>query len=177
MPEKKTKSLKLNLGCGDDIRQGYLNLDKEDLDLNVFPYRLNGNIIKDNSIDEILLYRVIDHLDEPLQVISELKRILKPDGILKIIVSHKSRSDAFSIAHKYQTNYNSLINICRKWGFNIIHSRIIFGKTYKIFEPIFNRLRKIYEFSFLQSLIPALEINIVLSKKTFENDRKKFNYL
>ena len=47
--------MKLNLGCGRDIREGYVNLDKAGLDgvdvvhdLNVFPYPF-----EDNEFDEI----------------------------------------------------------------------------------------------------------------------------
>ena len=156
--------MKLNLGCGKDIKEGYINLDLKDLDLNVFPYHYNNKKIKDDTVDEILFYRVIDHLNEPDLILLELKRILKPKGRLKLIVSHKSRSDAFNLRHKFQTNYNSLIEQFKQLGFKIIYSRIIFSRVYKIFEPIFNKFKKIYEFSFLESLIPAMEIKVILTK-------------
>lgn len=156
--------MKLNLGCKSDIRKGYFNLDKVDLDLNKFPYNIKGRILKSDIAEEILLYRVIDHLDNPEEVLIELKKILSPQGKLKIIVSHMSRSDAYNLRHKYQTNHNSLIYILEELGFRVVYSRIIFGKTYKIFEPLFNRYKKVYEFSFLHHLIPAIEIKVVCQK-------------
>lgn len=70
--------MKLNLGCGTDKRDGYVNVDRE-VDLNKFPYPW-----KDNTADEILLMGVLDFLDTPSAVIGECWRILKPNGKLVI---------------------------------------------------------------------------------------------
>lgn len=84
---------KLNLGCGEDKKPGYVNLDFHDHvspdvvhDLNVFPYPF-----EDNSFDEIICYHILEHLDKPFWVMRELHRILKPGGKLFIKVPHFSR--------------------------------------------------------------------------------------
>ena len=82
--------IKLNLGRGSDIKKGYINLDMNDLDLNKIPYNY-----EDNSIDEILLSHVLEHLDKPFDVVKECHRILKPHG--KLIV--KLPSDNYGICH------------------------------------------------------------------------------
>ena len=84
---------KLNLGCGNDYKEGYINIDwnkveKADVyqDLNNLPYPF-----EDNSFDEVYAQHILEHLDRPFAIIEELHRILKPNGLLHIKVPHCSR--------------------------------------------------------------------------------------
>lgn len=76
---------KLNLGCGKDIKKGYVNLDVVDYggnmihDINSFPYPF-----ADNTFDEIYASHILEHLDSFHKTVTELYRIAKPDA--KIIV-------------------------------------------------------------------------------------------
>lgn len=75
--------LKLHLGCGDIILDGYVNVDlynpKAELqcDIKKLPY-------EDNSVDEVLSCHVIEHFDfkEAFDVLREWYRVLKPDGYI-----------------------------------------------------------------------------------------------
>lgn len=73
--------MKLNLGCGNNYLKGYINVDRvpgiADLvyDLDEFPYPW-----PDNSVDEILMRHVLEHLQDIRKVMDELWRILKPGG-------------------------------------------------------------------------------------------------
>ncbi len=85
---------KLNLGCGQFPKDGYVNLDcsplaKADVlhDLNSFPYPF-----EENSFDLIEADHVLEHLAEPFEVMGELNRICKPGGIIHIRVPHFSRA-------------------------------------------------------------------------------------
>jgi GDP-D-mannose dehydratase len=60
----KKDTVKINLGCGKDIREGWINMDKIDTpnvniihNLNEFPYPFG-----DNSIDYILMSHILEHL-------------------------------------------------------------------------------------------------------------------
>ncbi len=84
---------KLNLGCGEDKKTGYINVDWSPLpnpdvvhDLNAIPYPF-----EDGSIDLIEAFHVLEHLDRPFVVMKEFHRILKVDGKLHIKVPHFSR--------------------------------------------------------------------------------------
>lgn len=68
---------KLNLGCGLKKLEGYINVDNRAecqpevvCDLNIFPYPF-----PDSYFSEILLDHVIEHLNDPLDVLQELYRI------------------------------------------------------------------------------------------------------
>jgi len=89
---------KLNLGCGQFPKKGYVNLDiypdaKADIfhDLNKFPYPF-----KDNSFSLIEADHVLEHLHNPLQVIKECHRILMQGGKLIIKAPHFSRGFSHS---------------------------------------------------------------------------------
>ena len=77
--------LKLNLGCGGDYIEGFVNIDlyadrvDARYDVEKLPYN-------DNSIDEIRAYHIIEHFDylKAHDVLHEWHRVLKPGGVLRI---------------------------------------------------------------------------------------------
>lgn len=84
---------KLNLGCGESKKEGYINLDWQSLvgpdvthNLNMFPYPF-----EDNYFDLIEASHVLEHLDRVFDVMRELHRLLKPGGKLIIRAPHFSR--------------------------------------------------------------------------------------
>ena len=94
--------IKLNLGSGSKILPGYTNIDKFDTynpdivhDLEKFPYPF-----KDNSVNEILLSHVLEHLGQNPDIfnniIKELYRICTPGTLITIIVPHPRHDDFIS---------------------------------------------------------------------------------
>jgi predicted SAM-dependent methyltransferase len=92
--------LKLNLGCGFDRREGWLNVDNFGecqpdrlLDLEQTPWDLPSD-----AFDEILLKHVLEHVGADFAtfaaVMRELHRVAAPDAIVEIHVPHV-RSDTF----------------------------------------------------------------------------------
>ncbi len=94
--------MKLNLGSGSKILEGYINVDKYNYykpdivhDLENFPYPFD-----DNSVDEILLSHVLEHIGQSpevfLKIIKEFYRICNNNSLIKIKVPHPRHDDFIS---------------------------------------------------------------------------------
>ncbi len=92
--------MRLNLGCGFDKRDGFLNVDAyeacapdEIVDLNTLPWPWD-----DDSVDEVLLRHVLEHLGAEvptfLGIMKELWRICRHGAVITITVPHP-RHDHF----------------------------------------------------------------------------------
>jgi len=83
IPERK--KIKLNLGCGNDLKPGYINIDRYNntgsvdmkCDLSAIPFL-------DNTIDEIYTSHVFEHipLNDVYSVLEEWERVLIPGGTI-----------------------------------------------------------------------------------------------
>jgi len=89
--------VRLNLGCGSQPEQDWVNLDAADIpgvdvvhDLDVFPWPF-----KDGEAEEIKAFDVYEHVDRPLEFMAECHRILSPGGQLYIHTSYWKNSDSF----------------------------------------------------------------------------------
>ena len=91
--------MKLNLGCGGDHLDGWVNADKYPeahpdvvLDLETFPWPF-----AEDSVDEVLLKHVLEHVgrdsDTFLAIIKELYRICKDGAQVRVIVPHPRHLD------------------------------------------------------------------------------------
>lgn len=107
----KRKKVIVNLGCGTTRIPNSIGVDVVKIkgfvdkvhDLNKTPYPF-----RPNSIDEIHMYHVLEHLHDPLQKVEEIHRILKPGGIFNLRVPHFSSMGAFSdITHVRPFGYTS----------------------------------------------------------------------
>ncbi len=102
--------IKVNLGCGEDYREGYINIDKfakkVDIrhDLDVFPYP-----IESNTVDFIWMSDVLEHLKEPELAFKEIIRILKKGGEARINVPHyKHETSYMNLGHKSHFHEDAL---------------------------------------------------------------------
>lgn len=87
---------KLNLGCGEFKKNGYINVDyysvsEPDIkhDLNQLPYPFD-----DNQFNLIEAEHLLEHLSNPFQIMKELHRIGKDGCLIRIKVPHFSRGSA-----------------------------------------------------------------------------------
>ena len=121
------KPTRLNLGCGDKLKKGFLNIDKYDtfnpdkvMDLEQFPWD-----IPSNSADYVLLNHVLEHLgkdtDTFLNIMKELYRICKPDAVIQINVPHPLSEDFRTDPTHVRRVTPAMLGMfskanCRKWS-------------------------------------------------------------
>ncbi len=107
-------TLRLNLGCGRDTKPGFVNVDYVKVPGVDVVADLNDRLPWDDaSVDEVLLYHALEHVDDPLKLMLEIQRILKPGGIAEVKVPHRKHSDAYSIYHKHYFDENSFNDLCK----------------------------------------------------------------
>lgn len=111
-----TGGVRLNLGCGGDYREGWINLDRSpevaDIghDLSEVPWPFD-----DASIDWVFADQVFEHLppmtdgrDTVLQALEEIQRILRPGGRMYVGVPYGgSKADFAHIGHYRHFSTNS----------------------------------------------------------------------
>lgn len=176
---------KLNIGCGHDIRSGWINLDSSplagvdvvyDIESGLFPF-------DDEQFDEILCQDVLEHV-EYIPVLKEIHRILKKGGKLTIRVPHfTSPNNYIDPTHKKMFSFRTFgffvldksigeRNYYFDFHFSSINPvKIIFIKGLLFYnfivEPIVNSslvVRKLYEETMFSRLFPAQNILVELIK-------------
>ena len=87
VPEVVKTGIKLNLGCGNDIKEGYINIDRyNNLGLVDIISDISSLPFKNKSVDKIYNAHVIEHisLNDIYAVMSEWRRVLVDGGILEL---------------------------------------------------------------------------------------------
>lgn len=178
---------KLNLGCGNKIRKGYVNVDIAKLpgvdkvvDLNKFPYPF-----KDNTFSEVFCDNVLEHLDDLNKVMEELHRILQKDGKLVVKVPYYAQVGAYSDpTHKHLFTLYTMDYYCKRkktnyyfnFSFKMKKKKLTFlyeyhrGLKQAILFLIYLLPKIVYEISpwfyswFWSFVFPASEVIYVLEK-------------
>jgi hypothetical protein len=173
--------MKLQFGCGNDKRKGYLNCD---ISKSVNPDKIvditKKMPFKDNSVEEIIMNHVLEHTQKPLEVMKEIYRICKNKAPIKIRVPYFSSESAFSMMDHYSfftwTTFDFLNkNHSGHWmgtgNFEIVYRKLNWRTIFKPFEIIFNLhplITRIYQELFCW-ILPARELEIIL--KVIKEDK------
>ena len=183
---------KLNIGCGVDVKKGWINLDSiripgvdivHDIEKLPLPFRTE-------EFDEILCQDVLEHVDY-IPVLKDIHRILKKGGLLRIRVPHfTSKNNFVDPTHQRMFSVDTWdffvaskaaskhIEKERAYYFDFAFEKkscccITFEKSSRIFfynrvaEWLFNispRMQSFYESTFLSRLFPAENIIVELIK-------------
>lgn len=121
---KEHGSVKLNLGCFKDIKEGYINLDQAKFndkidvvhDLEKVPYPF-----EDNTFDGVLARCVLEHISENKRkdIYKELHRICKNGAIIYIRVPYKDKIHR-CVDHKGGGfNFQYFRNLCSPEQWNL----------------------------------------------------------
>jgi ubiquinone/menaquinone biosynthesis C-methylase UbiE len=103
--------LKLNLGCSNDIKEGYLNIDlyHKNPTVKIADVK-NLDFLDDNTVDEIIAHDILEHLpfNQSSHTIKEWCRVLAVGGIISIQTTNINEH-ILAFIHKkwniYQLNY------------------------------------------------------------------------
>jgi len=101
-----TEPMKLNIGCGNNKIEGYLNLDAwEDVEPDLVLDIRKGTPFPDNCAQEILFFHSIEHIEEKYhaRIFDEFWRLLVPGGLLLISYPEFERC-----AMNYIENYKGM---------------------------------------------------------------------
>lgn len=172
--------MKLNLGSGKDIRNGYINVDIAKVDgvdvvhdLNKYPYPF-----KANSAEEVLCFHIIEHLDSPIRFLEELFRICRNNAIIRIETPHHASGNAYAdLTHKNFFNLQAFKNITqfrqkisneeikqRKFNFQIKKAYITLER-FRFLEPIINKFNKAYDYGLCYLLRPgSIRLELIVKK-------------
>jgi len=172
------KKVKVDIGCGNNKKKGFIGIDlmpSSDADIvcNIGKY---GIPLKSNSVDEIFSFHFLEHVRNTQLVIEEIYRVLKPHGIVEIVVPHFSNIDSYHWMHKTYWNIrgfdvfdkNGSYHYCFNANFEILVRNIEFSqkRAYKptVLEKIITKGGAIYE-KYLCNLYRAYQIRVIMKKK------------
>lgn len=123
--------------CGVEISQAAGDYARQELGLEVHIGDLPDIALPPQSFDLITMWNVFEHLYDPTATLAEIKRILKPKGLLVIAVPNLASWDAqvFGAAwvgydvprHLYTFSPVTLDKLLHQAGFQVMESRCLFG--------------------------------------------------
>jgi SAM-dependent methyltransferase len=104
----------LDIGCGINKIPGAVGMDVNPFtaadivhDLDDLPYPF-----ADDQFDEVVGRHVIEHVRDPMAVMSELHRITRPGGLIKLVAPHWTNPDfATDLTHRNHLNSYSFRNM------------------------------------------------------------------
>jgi SAM-dependent methyltransferase len=88
------RQVNLNLGCGKDVREGFVNIDRT-AGVGVIQADVMHLPIGDGTVELVYASHLIEHLPDPLGFMAECYRVAKPDGAMVIRVPHGMSDDAW----------------------------------------------------------------------------------
>lgn len=118
--------MKLNLGCGGDIKAGYMNVDMREVPGVDLVCDVRHLDVRDGEAEEILAYNLLEHFGfrETQQVLREWWRVLKYGGTLKLIVPN------LRVLVKAYNSKKLTAVVTDKWPFDNINYWLFGGQEY-----------------------------------------------
>jgi SAM-dependent methyltransferase len=90
----------------------------------------NISDVSDESIDVVICHHVLEHTGNPPEILKQAKRILRPNGKLLLFVPfekerrYRRYNPQEPNHHLYSWNVQTLGNLVRDVGFNIVQGRV-----------------------------------------------------
>ncbi len=183
----------INIGCGDTYHKDWVNIDLNSSEPDVISSDLTKGLpFKSNSIDVCYSSHVLEHLSksEALSFLKEQKRILKPNGIIRIVVPNlevictnyleflnKLESGKIEYEFMYDYTYLELFDqatrevrggeLLKLWNSKNISNenlKFIFARHGKEVEQVMHKMSQLSysELSFLNKILDKLNLKGLL---------------
>ena len=116
---------------------------------------LRDGLVPDNSVDIVVIFHVLDHLPDPLLVLNQIHKMLKPGGSICIAVHNvnsvsakilKNKSPIFDVEHTYLYSKKTIKKLLSQSGFKSIkvhHYKNSYSLAYLVHLIPINRNVKI----------------------------------
>lgn len=78
--------------------------------------------VPDNAVDVVISNHVLEHVDNPVEIMMEIKRVLRVGGSLIVVVPHETRHEVNEKdinMHLYTWSPQNLVNMFKKCGFDV----------------------------------------------------------
>jgi predicted SAM-dependent methyltransferase len=122
--KKHPDILKLNLGCGTDYKEGWVNIDNNS-DHNITKLDLNIDLrrplpFKDNSVDYIFHEHFMEHLtiEQSRTALKDYMRVLKKGGVMRIAMP-----DLETIVKEYYDKHWKRRPFIKRFGLEFVETR------------------------------------------------------
>lgn len=108
---------KLNLGCKDHIRSGWVNLDFVDFGQEILWDLTEGIPLPDNSVTKILARHVLEHIADANQrdLWEEMRRVCQDRAVIYVVCPHAESIGAWCVCHASYWTTRRMEGIA--WGY------------------------------------------------------------
>lgn len=91
------EEMKINIGCGNKVLPGYVNIDrvKTAEDVLIVDLETASLPFEDASIEEVYADNVLEHIQNFIPLMNEIHRVLTVGGVLKVVVPVLPHLEAF----------------------------------------------------------------------------------
>jgi predicted SAM-dependent methyltransferase len=167
--------MKLDIGSGPNPQTGFVGVDWKKYNKDIVVVDLNKKLpFKSNSIDEVYTSHTLEHLIDPMDMVKEIHRVLKPGAKCTIQVPYGMHPFSKKPNHKNYWNLACIdyfngeyIEEYPKWDSVKFDHHWVQGGIYSPFEMFFDwliaRAPATYEKRFAY-LFPFFELVIKLKK-------------
>lgn len=136
MVDPKRKYMKLNLGCGNKRKAGFLGVDSFQGEAVDITADITGKLpFDDSAIDEVLMDNLIEHIPDIPSLMKEINRVCKNEAVVTIITPHFASVASWrDPTHVHHLSYFSMNHFEKRsvshytgGGFEVIERKLSFG--------------------------------------------------
>ena len=138
----------------------------------------NMNFIHDKTLDSVFCLNVLDHTEQPVKILTEIHRIMKPEGraliscdffsalwlflrSIRVILKGKVEND---ILHPHHFTLSKLVSIIKKSGFNLERGFLAPGDSFSQSSKYSSQSEYPFQNKFMKQLKSSARFYVVLTK-------------